>query len=336
VAAANGFPVPINREEHSMRGKLFVLVLALTLVALPSVPSLAQSWPQRTVRVIVPNPAGVGMDIVTRLFTERLSERWGQAVVVENIPGADGTLAAREFVAKRDNHTLLFAFPGLISINPLTYDKLPYDPAQDLVPIASASDNFLAIAASANLKAGTLDELIHAARARPTKLNWAATPGLPHFAFAGLQKRAGIDSVQVPYRDFNQAIADLGEGRIDAVSSGVAPLLPHAQSGKIRLVAFVNATRSPAAPDIPTLPELGYADFSFSGVTGFFGWRDMPAGLRDRISKDVREIAADQALRDRLSKMGSASLASTPEEFAAIIAEQRRKIEAIDRLLKGK
>jgi len=318
-----------------MRRRRFVFALALAAMVVPA-SAFAQSWPQRTVRVIVPNPAGVGMDIVTRLFTERLSKRWEQAVVVENIPGADGTLAAREFVAKRDNHTLLFAFPGLISINPPTYDKLPYDPAQDLVPIASASDNFLAIAVSANLKAGSLGELIEAARTRSTKLNWAATPGLPHFAFAGLQKRAGIDSVQVPYLDFNQAIADLGEGRIDAVASGVAPLLLHAQSGKIKLVAFVNATRSPAAPNIPTLPELGYADFSFSGVTGFFGWRDMPAGLRNQISKDVREIAADQAIKDRLLKMGSASLASTPEEFAAMIDEQRRKVVAIDRLLKAK
>src|SRR5262245_5652319 len=190
-----------------MRCRDLLIALALTR-AVPAAPSLAQEWPQRTVRVIVPNPAGVGMDIVTRLFTERLAKRWEQAVVVENIPGADGTLAAREFVTKRDNHTLLYAFPGLISINPLTYDKLPYDPAQDLVPIASASDNFLAIAVSENLKANTLGELIKVARARAGKMNWAATPGLPHFAFAGLQKHAGIDSTHVPYRDFNQAIAD--------------------------------------------------------------------------------------------------------------------------------
>ena len=315
------------------------LVYALAFgfgIVLAASPSFAQTWPQRTVRVLLPNPPGVGIDVIARLFSERLSQRWGKAVIVENLPGADGNLAAREFVAKRDNHTLLYSFPGLITINPLMYDKLPYDPAHDLSPISSTSDNFLAIAVSESLQIGTLAELVRAARARPIKLNWASTPGIPHFAFAGLQKRAGIDSVHVPYRDFNQALADLAAGRIDAVASGVSPLLPHAQSGKIRLVAFINGARSPAAPDIPTLAELGYAEFSFSAVTGFFGWRDMPADLRDRIAADIREIAADPSIRERLAKMGSVALGSAPGEFVAMIEEQRLKVAAIDRLLKAK
>jgi tripartite-type tricarboxylate transporter receptor subunit TctC len=119
---------------------------ALTAASWP-----AQTWPQRTVRVIVPNPPGVGLDVIARLFAERLADRWRQPVIVENVPGADGILAAREFVAKRDDHTLLYSFAGLISINPLLHEKLPYDPDRDLVPIASTSENALAIAVSAAL-----------------------------------------------------------------------------------------------------------------------------------------------------------------------------------------
>jgi len=317
------------------RQAAFVVPLGIAF-AFAASSSFAQSWPQRNVRVLVPNPPGVGIDIVTRLYSERLSRRWGKPVVVENVPGADGTLAAREFVSKRDDHTLMYSFPGLITINPLTYDKLPYDPARDLAPIASASDNFLAIAISESLKIGTIAEFLKAARTRATRLNWASTPGLPHFAFAGLQKRAGFGSVHVPYRDFNQALADLSEGRIDAAASGMAPMLAHAQNGKLRLAAVINHVRSPAAPDVPTLAEIGYADFSFRGVTGFFGWRDMPLDLRDRVAADIREIAADPAIRDRLSRMGSAAVGSTPAEFAAMIEEQRRKVAAIHRLLEAK
>jgi tripartite-type tricarboxylate transporter receptor subunit TctC len=307
-------------------------VAVATFIGHATSSSVAQSWPQRTVRVILPNPPGVGIDVVARLFTERLSQRWARAVIVENIPGADGNLAAREFVANRDDHTLLYSFPGLITINPLTYEKLPYDPTRDLVPIASTSDNFLAIAISQSLKFGSLSELI---KARP-KLTWASTPGVPHFAFAGLQKHAGLDSTHVPYRDFSQALADLMAGRIDAVASGAAPILPHAKGGKLKVIAMINSGRSPAAPDVPALTELGFAEFSFNAVTGFFGWRDIPAELRDRLAAQIREVAADPAIGAQLSKMGSAALGSTPAEFAAMIEEQRRKVAAIDKLLKSK
>jgi tripartite-type tricarboxylate transporter receptor subunit TctC len=140
----------------------------------------------------------------------------------------------------------------------------------------------------------------------------------------------------VPYRDFNQALVDLAEGRIDAAASGLAPMLPHANSGKIKLIAFINPERATVAPNVPTLIELGYAEFSFRAVTGFFGWRDMPDELAGRIAADVREIAADLAVRERLSKMGSVALRSTPAEFAKMIEDQRLKVVAIDRLLKTK
>src|SRR5215475_10297800 len=168
------------------------VVLALTIgcvgLSLQSAPPTAQTWPQHTVRVIVPLPPCTPPDVSARLFTEHLSARWKQPVIVENIAGADGVLAAKEFAGRRDDHTLLYSFAGLITINPLLYEKLPYEPARDLAPIATTSDNFLVVAASAKLKIGSLGELVKLARSRSSKLNWAATAGIPYFAYSSFLK----------------------------------------------------------------------------------------------------------------------------------------------------
>jgi tripartite-type tricarboxylate transporter receptor subunit TctC len=296
-------------------------------------PALAQPWLQRMVRVIVPNPAGAGLDINARIFAEGLSARWKTPVVVENLPGADGIIAVREFVKREDTHALLYSFAGPITINPLLYEKLPYDPIRDLVPIASTSDNFLVIAASAATKAASLAELEKVARSRSGKLNWSATPGLPYFAFFGFLKKAALDMVHVPYRDFSQATADLGEGRIDVIAAGMAPLLPYAATGKIRFLASFNDQRAAISPDVMTMAEAGYPSLTFSALTGFFGWRDMPGELRQRISEEVQAIAADPAIKARLAGMGTAVRTGTPAEFSAAIEEQRDKAAAIARAM---
>jgi tripartite-type tricarboxylate transporter receptor subunit TctC len=307
-----------------------VATLALAL-AIPAgtTSCFAQTWPQRTVRVIVPLPPGTGMDISARLFTERLAGKWRQSVVVENIPGSDGILAAREFVNRSDNHTLLYSFAGLITINPLLHGKLPYDPTRDLVPIATTSDNALAIAASMGLNIESVAELEKLARTRSGKLNWAASPGIPYFAFAGFLKYAGLDMVYVSYRDFNPAFVDVGEGRLDIMVAGVAPMVPHSRSGKIRLLAVLNRERTPVAPEVPTASEIGYPSLAFDGVTGFYGWRKIPDELKDRIAADVRAVAADPTIAERLKPTGTVVRAGTPADFAAAIEEQRAKMVAV-------
>jgi tripartite-type tricarboxylate transporter receptor subunit TctC len=312
-----------------MRTVIRLLIVGVSGWLSLSVPLLAQSWPQRTVRVIVPLPPGTAVDVSARLFAEHLSTRWRQPVVIENIAGADGILAAKEFVGRRDDHTLMYSFAGLITINPVLYEKLPYDPARDLEPIAMSSDNFLVVAASVKLQVGSLDELVKLARSRSAKLNWAATAGLPYFAFAGFLKNVGVEMVYVPYRDFNPALSDLGEGRIEVASSALNQLLPHSQAGRASLLAVLNKTRSPLAPGIPTAAEVGYPDLAFDGVTGFFGWRDMPSGLRDRIAADIQAVAKNPAVSDRLPSIGIVARSSTANEFSAAIEAQREKIAAI-------
>jgi tripartite-type tricarboxylate transporter receptor subunit TctC len=309
------------------------LVLLLVVTALPS---FAASWPQRTVRLIVPNAPGSAVDLTARLYSERLSERWHHPVIVENRPGADGIVAATSFVTARDDHTLMFSFAGLIAINPLIHEKLPYDPARDLVPISTAAVNCLAIAVSESLKVNSLAEFIALARVHPGKFNWAATPGLPQYAFAALQQTAGLDMHQVSYRDFAPALQDFSEGRIHAISSSLTLLLPLVQSGKAKMLVVTTRERSPLIAEVPTAQEAGYPELTFEGVVGFYGWRDMPSDLKDRIAADIRAVATDPVIGERLAASGTIVRAGTPAEFASAIEDQRARVASAARTIDQK
>jgi tripartite-type tricarboxylate transporter receptor subunit TctC len=314
----------ISRFAALASGLIFALALATP-------PTGAQTWPERTVRLIIPLPPGTGTDIAGRLLAERLAERWGQPVVVENRQGADGIPAVTTFLGARDSHVLLLSFAGIITINPLVHERLPYNPAKDLVPIVQVADNFLGVSASAVLKAESIADLVKAAQMQPGKLNWAATPGLPYYILLALQKSAAIEMVQVAYRDFGPAAQDLNQGRLHVAATGVPFLLPHHRAGTAKLMFVTNRERSPQAPEVPTAREAGYPDLTFEGSVGIYGWRDMPAEIRERVSKDVQAVVADPGFRARVAAAGTAARAGSSAEFAAAIEEQRGKIAAIHR-----
>jgi len=310
---------------------LALLAGALLAVA-PAQPASAQTtsaaWPQNTVRFIVPLPPGSGMDLSARLLAERLAERWGRSVVVENRQGADGIPAVTAFLSARDNHTFLFSFAGIVTFNHLLHDKLPYDPGE-ILPIVPVIDNYLGVSATAVLKANTLADFVEIAKARPNELNWAATPGLPYYVLLALQRSAGIKLVQVGYRNFAPAYQDLNQGRLHLAGTGVPTLVPHHRAGTAKMLFVTNRDRSPQAPDVPTAREAGYPDLTFEGTAGIYGWRNMPPDIKQRIVSDVRAIGADAAFRARIVGVGTAPRSGTPEEFAAAIEEQRSKIAAI-------
>jgi tripartite-type tricarboxylate transporter receptor subunit TctC len=306
------------------------LLLGLALV---SPQARAQAWPQRTVRIIVPLPPGAGADLAARLFAERLSARWGQAVVVENRQGADGIPAVTGFVSAHDNHTLLLSFGGVITINPLVHDKLPYDPARDLVPISPVTNTFLAIAATRSLPVDTLAGLELAIRAQPGKLNWAATPGLPLYAFDALLKGNHLQMTQVAYRDFTPALQDFSEGRIQVAVTSIVPFLAQAGAGNGRILAVLNRQRFPSAPDVPTIAEAGHPELTLDAIVGVYGWRDIPSELKERISADIRAVGADPEIGARLMAGGSTVTTGTPAAFAAAIEEQRAKVATFAALI---
>jgi tripartite-type tricarboxylate transporter receptor subunit TctC len=211
----------------------------------------------------------------------------------------------------------------------LIHERLPYDPAKDLVPIVPVADNFLGAAVSSTLKANSLADLVKIAKTQPGKLNWAATPGVPYYALLALLRSAGIDMALVSYRDFAPAYLDLNQGRLHVAGTGVPTLVPHHKAGTAKLLFVTNRERSPQAPDVPTAAEAGYPDLTFEGVSGIYGWRDMPAQIKERIAADLRAVVADPAFRARVTGVGTAPRTGTPEEFAAAIEDQRAKIAAI-------
>ena len=309
------------RAFSRLAASALVLVVALT-----SLPAMAQTWPQRTVRLVVPLPPGSGTDIVGRLLAERLSQRWGQPVVIENRQGADGIPAVTSVLAARDTHLLLASFAGIITVNPLLHERLPYDPAKDLAPIVPIADNFLGAAVSGTLKVNSLDELVKAAKAQPGKLNWAATPGVPYYAVLALLRSAGIDMAQVSYRDFGPAYQDMNQGRLHLAATGVPLLVPHHRAGTAKLLFVTNRERSPQAPEVPTAREAGYPDLTFEGTVGIYGWRGLPADIQKRISDDVQAVTSDDGFRAKVATAGSAARSGSSAEFAAAIEEQRSKI----------
>jgi tripartite-type tricarboxylate transporter receptor subunit TctC len=316
--------------------RILAILIFGSAIAGTTMPSRAQTlqqpWPQRTVKLIVPNPPGTATDVTARLYAERLSLRWGKPVVVEDRPGPDALVAVGAFVGARDDHTLLFSFGAPVTMNTVLHAKLSYDPDRDLVPIVSASDSFIAFAVTAALDITSLDALAERAKAEPGKLTWAATPGMPQFGFVGFAKSAGIDMLQVAYRDFTPALQDVSEGRINAVSTGLLGLMPLGQGGRVRILAVTNRRRSPAAPDVPTVVEAGFPDALAEGFQGFFGWRDMPGELRERIAADVRAVAPELPA-DRLAALGQVVRVGTTADFAAMLDDQRSRVAAIAKAL---
>ena len=312
--------------------KQFVLTLSFLCLAIAA-PDVfaADAWPKRPVRFISSFPSGGGIDAAARLYADRLAARWGQPVIVENRPGGDGIIGVAAFTAQRDDHTLLFSGSAAVTVLPLINEKLPYDAARDLSPISSASDVFIPIIVSKSLNVSTLAEFVAHVRARPGKLNWAAGPGLPQYVFAAFLKTAGLDMVSVSYRETAPAVQDLSEGRIHVFVQAMTVGLALRQAGKADMLAVANSRRAPIAPEIPTVAEAGYPELLMDGFAGLYGWRDMPAELRERIAADMRTVAADPMVQERLASIGQAAHAGTPAELVADIEQARARIAGIIR-----
>ena len=258
-------------------------------------------------------------------MADRLSQRWGQPVVVENRPGGDGIVAINAFVSAHDDHLLLFSPSSIFTAHPFLYANLPYKPS-DLLPIAQVSNTIIGVAVPAGMKVDSLDQLTALARAEPGKLNWAGLTGAVDFTFAGWLKGDGLDIVKVPYRNFVDAANDLAEDRVQVYAVALAVLRPQLAAGRIKLLAVTNTVRAPTEPKIPTVQEAGYPALTFDGLIGLFGPTGMPLDLRLRIVSDIRAVAAPIA--DRVAATGQFMNIGGPEEFAKSVDDQRAKIAA--------
>jgi tripartite-type tricarboxylate transporter receptor subunit TctC len=302
------------------------LTLGLLAIVCPT-RAPAQSWPQHAVKLIIPFGPGAGADIGARLFADRLARKWGQSVVVENRPGADGVVAIAAFVKANDDHTLLFAATGSFTVHPFQYAKLPYEP-RDLNPIARVSNTILVVSVPVSLGVNSLAELMALAREKPGKLNVALVPGITELVFTGFLKSAGLDMAKVPYRDIVQAGGDLAEGRVQVMMSSLALVQPHLQSGKVKLLAVTSHEPVAMLPGVPTVAAAGFPALELEGLVGLFGPRDMPAELRERIATDVHAVA-DQEISSRLATTGQLVNPGSAADFAKAVDAQRAQVAAL-------
>jgi tripartite-type tricarboxylate transporter receptor subunit TctC len=284
----------------------------------------AQTWPQRPVKFIVALGAGSGVDIGSRLLADKLSQKWGQPVVVENRPGGDGVIALGVFAKTHDDHVLLASPTSSFTAHPYLYDNLPYKP-EDLNPIVRVSNTTVAISVPTVLNINSLKELFDLARKEPGKLNWAGVTGALDFLFEGFLKGENIDIKKVPYRNPVEATNDLSENRVQVYEGAYAIIRPHLQSGKIKVLAVTSSSRDPAHPEIPTVADAGFPGLTVDGLVGLFGPPEIPTALRDRIAADVKSVA-DKTIADRLATTGQVMNIGGADEFAKSIADQRAQI----------
>jgi tripartite-type tricarboxylate transporter receptor subunit TctC len=306
----------------------FVIAAAALLMAPLAAPAQAQNWPTRPVKFIVPFGPGAGADIGARLFAEKLQQKWGQPVVIENKPGGDSIVAIQAFLGANDDHVLLFGPSGNFTVHPFNYVKLSYNPA-DLVPIVRASNTILALAVKKDAPYNTMKEFTEAARAAPGKFNSGLVQGITEFTFWGYTHHEKLDIAQVPYRDINVAPVDLGEGRIQVVMASYAIVQPQLNAGRIKALITNGKKRAPAVPDLPTAREAGYPSLEVDGLVGLFGLKTMSAELKDKITADFKAAADDGSIAERLKNTGQVINVGGAKEFAEAIEEQRANVAAV-------
>jgi tripartite-type tricarboxylate transporter receptor subunit TctC len=296
--------------------------LLASLAATPLLPRLAAAQPARPVRFLVGFAAGGTIDIAARLLAEKLSPVWGQPVVVENRAGAGGTIAGLAVArAAPDGTTILISSAAEVAVAPYTQANLAYNPRTELTPIMLAARNPFALVVSAALPIRTLPELIDYARRNPISYASSGVGTTTHFVSELFKLRAGIDIEHVPYRGTAQLQADLIAGRVHMAFDAVSAVLPNVQTGRLRAIGVATARRTPLAPEIPTLDELGLTGFAGGGWAGVMGPAGMPADLVAKLEADFRAAMA-AGVAEELAKRGFDPVGSTAAEFRTFIAEE--------------
>lgn len=292
-------------------------ILLLAGLSLACASAIAQSWPAQTIKIIVGFPAGGASDVAARIIGQKLAERLGQAVVVENKPGAAGNVGA-EAVSKAapDGYTLLLGTISL-SVNPSLYPKLAYDPVKDLVAISMISSTPFVLASNPKSPYVSVASLLQAARSSRNLVDYAtAGNGSGSHLFMELfSSTAGVKFNHIPYKGAAPAMNDVLGNQVPVTFDNIITTLPLVQSGKLRALAVSTAQRSKVAPDIPTLAESGVAGFDATAWFGLFAPAGTPRDLVQRLSREVAEAVKDPGVSEKLLKLGAEPVGDSPESF---------------------
>ena len=300
-------------------------IISLCLAA--AMPALAQDFPNRAIRVVVPFPAGGPNDIIARVVSKAVSESTGQPVVIDNRAGAGGVVGT-DYVAKSpaDGYTLAVTSAGALVIN-RSLQQMPYDTFKDLTLITqvAAVPELLVVHPSVPVK--TLAELVALAKSQPGKLNFASTGngGMPHLAGEMLKFSAGIDIIHIPYRGAAPAVTDVVGGQVQMMFADVPVLLPHVQAGKLRALVVGSGARAAALPDLPTTSEAGFPQVRADNWYGLIGPGGIPAPVTAKILAEFRKAMAQKEVVDSMKSQGASLVGSSPEEFTAFLRAEEAK-----------
>ena len=287
--------------------------------------AIAQPWPNRPLRIIVPFPPGGGLDFFARAIAPRLQENLGSQIVVENRAGAGGMIGA-EFVAKAvpDGHTLLFASSAEIAINQHLYPKIAYDSARDFVPVSYASHAAMLFSVHPSLPVQSLNDLVALARAKPGAMSFASagTGGVQHLAGELFKVAAKLEIVHIPYKGAGPAVIDMVGGQVSMGFTALPSSIQHARSGKLRPIAVTSAKRSEAAPELPSFTELGFPSIDLVVWYGALYPAGTPTAIVERMSSEINRTVQAPEVKARLLQQGVESIGTTPAEFAKFIQSE--------------
>ena len=330
---------PVPRGAPPVRAGRFALAAPLALALLLTLApryATAQAYPSKPVKMIVPAAPGGVTDILARTVGQRLGEMWGQAVIVENRPGA-GQIIGAEAVAKSpgDGYTLIVSDASTFVINPFLYSRLPYDALKDFTPVVVLCQASPVLAVGASVPVSNLQELIALAKAKPGALSYGSMGSgtYNHISMEQLKQMAGVDIVHVPYKGSAPALSDLLSGQIAVFLVNLSVVEPHEKAGKVKLLAAATSRRLALRPDLPTVAESGFPGFQSGTWFGILGPANVPAGVVAKIHADVTRILSAPDFREQnLTKLGLETEAITPEQFGQLI---RADLERWGKLVKA-
>ena len=307
--------------------RAFALAAAATLAAAASEAS-AQAYPNRPVRILVPFPAGAGVDIVARMLGVPLTDLWGQAAVVDNRPGAGGTIAC-ELAAKAapDGYTLLLGNISTFAMAPSLYKKVNYDPVQSFAPITLVNTSANVLVAHPSVPAATTQALIALAKAKPGQINYASAGSgtSPHLAAELFKSMAGVDLVHVPYKGSPQALTDLLGGQTQIMFASLVSALPHIRQARLRALGVTSLKRAAALPDLPAISEAGLRGYDVSVWMGIVAPAGTPPAIIAQLNRQIGALLQSPDIRERLAVQGLEAASNSPAEFRSYIASEVRK-----------
>lgn len=298
-------------------------VALAALLLCGSAAAQSPAFPNHSVRIVVGFPSGSLLDIIARAIGEELRKGWGQAVLVENKPGADSIIAA-DAVAKAapDGHTLWLDTLGALGLNPHLYQTLPYDPAKDFTGVAFVADSPFALAVTPELPAKNVQELIALAKASPGKLNYASGASFAQMLGEAFKRRTDTDLTLIPYKGVQPAVTDLISGRVQVIFADVPSIVPAYKSGKARVLAVSGARRSPLVPEAPTIAEAGVTGYEYSTWYAFVAPAATPKDIVEKLNAAINAVMAAPEIKQRFLGIGLEARASRPDYVNQLIRDE--------------